>query len=87
MSQVRRDRVAFLPPLGVSALVTSLADGPVQFVAQRLRPITRFSLKRGGGTPGRESRSVLRDATRRVVQIATIDIDRDPWWIHFRRRR
>ena len=30
---------------------------------------------------------MLRDATRKVVRIATIDIDRDPWWIHFRRRR
>lgn len=83
MSQVRRDRVAFFPPLGVAALV----DGPVQFVAQRLRPITRFSLKRSGGSPSRDPRAVLRDATRTVVRIATIDVDRDPWWLHFRRRR
>lgn len=83
MSQIRRDRVAFFPPLGVAALV----DGPVQFVAQRLRPIARFSLKRDQGTPRRDPRTVLRDATRSVVRIATIDIDRDPWWIHFRRRR
>lgn len=81
MSQIRRDRVAFFPPLGIAALV----DGPVQFLAQRLRP----SAGRGAnqGTPRRWPRTLLQDATRKVVRIATIDIDREPWWLHFRRRR
>ncbi|MBY0114116.1 MAG: hypothetical protein K2Y21_14965 [Phycisphaerales bacterium] len=82
MSQIRRDRVAFFPPLGVAALV----DGPVQFVSQRLRPLAR--LARGGDrTPLRNSAEALRAVTGKIIRVATIDIDRDPWWVHLRRRR
>ena len=71
----------------VAVAEIKVAARHLQFVAQRLRPITRFTLNRDQGSPRRDPRTVLRDATRKVVRIATIDIDRDPWWIHFRRRR
>lgn len=83
MSQIRRDRIAFFPPLGVTALMA----GPVQFIAQRLRPVARLSWTRAEGSPRRLPGDIIRSATRQALRIATIDIDRDPWWLYFRRRK
>ncbi len=37
--------------------------------------------------PRRPASEVLRDAAVRAARIATIDLDREPWWLYFRKRK
>lgn len=62
---------------------------PANFLQSRVRPLLRVASRSPGPDhkPRRSGRAVLRSAARNAIKVASIDVDRDPWWELLRRRR
>ncbi|MBS0190317.1 MAG: hypothetical protein U0573_05350 [Phycisphaerales bacterium] len=54
---------------------------------ERLRSALAPSRQESRITPPGSIGRRLRAAKQTALRIATIDLDRDPWWLYFRRRK